>query len=164
MLSRLFPRSLTNVYQGSRVALWLLVPILVMKTVIGFNLSGLNPFVSAAEILQTVDGVRLDLFSREAATAVIESSAAWGIAQLALCLFVWLILLRYRAGLPAAILVLLIEQIGRTGHGLVRIGVDMVAGSKLPAAGGLINLGMAIALVAAFVISLVARRPIGSTP
>jgi hypothetical protein len=161
MLARLFPRSLTNDYQGSWAALWLLAPVLRIKTVIGFNFSGLNPFINAREVLQTVDGVALDSFGPAAAAAILESAGAWGMALLALCLFCWLVIVRYRAGLPAAILVLWVEQIGRTGAGAVRVVAEIVARSELPAAGALINLAMTALLTLALLLSLVrVRRPI----
>ena len=59
----LFPRALTNTYLGSWVAVWLVVPVLIVKTLIGFNFSGLNPLVSVAGILESVDGVPLSSFS-----------------------------------------------------------------------------------------------------
>lgn len=161
MLGRLFPRSLTNTYQGSWAALLLLLPVLIMKTVIGFNFSGLNPFISASEVLQTVDGVPLDTFSPEAAATIVNSAVAWGMALLALCLFVWLVVVRYRAGLPAAILVLLGEQVGRTGVDTARLVAEVVATPAMPATGGLINLGMAAFLAIALLLSLARARPLG---
>lgn len=160
MLGRLFPRSLTNAYQGSRAALFLLLPVLIMKTVMGFNFSGLNPFIRVSEILQTVDGVPLDTFSPEAAATIVGSAGAWGMALFALCLFVWLVLVRYRAGLPAAILVLLGEQVGRTGVDTVRLVTELVATPALPGAGALINLVMTAFLVIALPLSLVRVRPL----
>jgi hypothetical protein len=158
MLGRLFPRSLTNAYQGSWVAVWLLAPVLIIKTLMGFNFSGLNPLINVGEILQSVDGVPLDTFSDEAAAAVMNSAHAWGVALFALCLFVWLILVRYRAGLPVAILVLLIEQVGRSGAGSLRAITEEAAGSATPTAGALINLGLSAALAIAFVLSLLPVR------
>jgi hypothetical protein len=160
MLTRLFPRSLTNAYQGSWAALWLLAPVLLMKTVIGFNFSGLNPFISVSEVLQTVDGVPLDTFSPEAAATIVDSAGAWGMALFALCLFCWLVIARYRAGLPAAILVLLIEQVGRTGVGTVRVVAEIVATSEMLAAGAWINLAMTALLTIALLLSLVRVRPL----
>jgi hypothetical protein len=162
MLDRLFPRSLTNAYQGSWISVWLLTPVLIAKTLMGFNFSGLNPFVDVREVLQTVDGVPLDTFSREAAVAVVESAGAWGVALFALCLFVWLILVRYRAGLPAAITVLVIEQVGRTGADAVRVVGQMVGGSATPGAGAIINLSMMALLAFALVLSLTSARRLSS--
>lgn len=160
MPGRLFPRSLTNDYQGSWAAPCLLAPVLIMKTVIGFNFSGLNPFVSVGEVLQTVDGVPLDTFSPEAAATIVDTASAWGMAQFALCLFVWLVVVRYRAGLPAAILVLLSEQLGRTGVGTARLVAELLATPAMPAAGALINLGMTAFLTIALLLSLVRARPL----
>jgi hypothetical protein len=158
MLVRLFPRSLTNAYQGSWAAVWLLAPVLLIKTLMGFNFSGLNPLIDVGEILQSVDGVPLDTFSDAAASAVLNSAGAWGMALFALCWFVWLILVRYRAGLPVAILVLLIEQVGRTGVGTARAIAEAAAGSATPTTGALINLALSAALAIAFVLSLLRVR------
>ena len=91
MLSRLFPRTLTNTYQGSWIALWLLAPVLVIKTLMGFNFSGLNPLVNVADILSTVDGVPIETFTQEAAKAVLASAkpARFGPSSLASYLVVW---------------------------------------------------------------------------
>lgn len=160
MLGRLFPKSITNAYQGSWAALLVLLPVLLMKTVIGFNFSGLNPFISVSEVLQAVDGVPLDTFSPEAAATIVDTAGAWGMALLALCLFVWLVVVRYRAGLPVAILALLIEQVGRTGVATARLVAELVATPAMPAAGALINLGMTVFLTIALLLSLVRARPL----
>jgi predicted dehydrogenase len=51
-------------------------------------------------------------FSGATDATVVRSAGAWGAALFALCLFAWLVLIRYRAGLPAAILVLRSEVCG----------------------------------------------------
>jgi hypothetical protein len=154
MLSRLFPESLTNIYLGSWLALWLFLPVLIVKTLMGANFSGLNPFIDAAEILRTVDGVPLDSFSQAAAASVVESAAAWGMALLSLCLFAWIIVVRYRAGLPLAILMLLIEQIGRTGVGLIASITAFVVETAPLTLGAIINMTMSGLLLIAFLLSL----------
>src|SRR5690242_21480896 len=129
MFGRLFPRNLTNDYQGSWIGIWLFVPVLIVKTLMGVNFSGLNPLINVSEILRTVDGVPLDTFSSAAARSVIQSSAAWGMALFGLCLFAWIIVIRYRAGLPLAILIILIEQIGRTAAGSMNALAALIAGT-----------------------------------
>lgn len=157
MLSRLFPRALTNTYQGSWIALWLLAPVLVIKTLMGFNFSGLNPLVNVADILSTVDGVPIETFTQEAAKAVL-ASAAWGVALFVLCLVVWTILLRYRAGIPLAALFLLLEQIGRTGAASARHVSALLAGSDTVTLGAIINLSLSALLLTAFGLSLLRVR------
>lgn len=153
MLSRLFPRDLTNAYEGSWVALWLFVPVLIVKTLMGANFSGFNPFVDVAEILRTVDGVPLDTFSSDAAQSVLASAAAWGVALFTLCLWAWIVVIRYRAGLSLAILMLVVEQIGRTGAGSIR-SLAAFADGAAPTLGAMINLTMSGLLIIAFALSL----------
>jgi hypothetical protein len=159
MLGRLFPRSLSNAYQGSRWAIVLLLPVLLMKTLIGFNFSGVNPYVDVREILKTVDGVPLDTFSPQAVASVLDASGAWGAALFALCLLAWIILIRFRAGLPLAIMALLVEQLLRTGADTLAVVQRIAAGTAQLAPGAMINLGMSALLVSAFVFSLLAVRP-----
>ncbi|MEQ1489467.1 MAG: hypothetical protein ABL932_02855 [Terricaulis sp.] len=162
MLGRLFPRSLDNSYEGSWIAVWLFAPVLIAKTLMGFNFSGLNPIIDVGEILRTVDGVPLDTFSQEAAAAVIATAAAWGVALFTLCMFAWLVLFRYRAALPLAILLFLVEQIGRTGAGSVLALSKLIAGSTALSMGAIINLTMSALLIAAMALSLVRVRKLGS--
>ena len=160
MLERLFPRSLTNAYQGSWLALWLFAPVLLAKTLMGFNFRGLNPIIDVGEILRTVDGVPLDTFS--AAAAVVDSAGAWGMALFTLCLFAWIALFRYRAAVPLAILLLLIEQIGRTGTGSVLALSKLIEGSTALSMGAIINLAMSALLIAAEALSLLRVRKLDS--
>jgi hypothetical protein len=158
MLHRLFPRNLTNAYEGSWVAVWLFAPILIIKTLMGFNFTGLNPFIDVREILENVDGVPISTFTPDAAEAVVHSSGAWGLALLTLCVFAWVILIRYRAALPLAILLISIEQVGRTGAGALRSISELIATSAAPTAGAIINIAMSTFLTAAFVLSLLPAR------
>jgi hypothetical protein len=162
MLNRLFPEILSNAYQGSWAAVWLLVPVLILKTVIGFNLSGLNPFVDVGEILRSADGVPLDTFTPAAAARIIDAAGAWGMAMCGLCLAIWLIVIRYRAGLPIGILILLIEQTGRTGAGTVRLIAKLAAGAAPITPGAIINLTMTTLLILAFALALLRDRLAGS--
>ena len=157
-MRRLLPRTLSNAFHGPWLALILLVPVLIVKTVIGFNFSGLNPLVDVGQILQTVDGVPLDTFTPDARSAVISASQAWGAALFALCLFVWIALIRYREAMPLATLLLLTEQLIRTGAAPVRAAFEAITGGAALHAGAMINLGMTLLLAAAFGLSLMVVR------
>jgi hypothetical protein len=160
MFKRLFPSILGKDYHGSWAALWLLLPVLLMKTLIGVNFSGFNPIISIAEVLKSADGVPMDSFTPEVSQYLETFANAWGVALLMLCLFVWLAVLRYRSALPLAILLLLLEQLGRTGSGIFKLLERMAGGSMPTAPGGYINLGMTAILLIAMLLSLRNRRAV----
>lgn len=62
MLGRLFPKQLDNDYRGSVLAIWLLVPLALVKTLQGASVAG-----RSRSILETVDRVPLSSFPPEAA-------------------------------------------------------------------------------------------------
>jgi hypothetical protein len=157
MLNRLLPSSLSNQGIAPIVALVLFVPILAMKTLIGLGIADLNPFARAADILQNVDAIPLDSFPAAAREAVVSSAKAWGVAMLALCGLLWVVVARYRSALPLAILTLLVEQLLRTGHAVPRT-LERLFGGEEVSAGSLVNLGMTGVLVLAFVIALLPGR------
>src|SRR5689334_4823124 len=97
LLTHLFPRQIDNFYQGHVLAVWLFVPVLAMKTLMGFNVGGLNPFISSRFILATADGVPVDTYPPDAAAHLVFTFAAWGLALFVLTLFSWIVLIRYRA-------------------------------------------------------------------
>lgn len=153
MLNPIFPRQFDNVYRGSRIAIVLLAPVLLMKTLIGVNISGLNPWISTRFVIAKADGVPLDAFSPQAQEIVVFMSASWGLGLLLLCLLTLVALIRYRAMLPFAILLLAVEQVGR----------KILTAAILPPGdpfrfGSLINWGFSIALVIALILSLTPRR------
>lgn len=105
MLERILPRSIDNTYRGNRVALWLFVPILVMKTGIAFG-----TIFNGRNAAQGADGIPLDTLGVAGAQAVIAMFAAWGLAQVVISFFGWLALFRYRAMIPLMFIVLLVEH------------------------------------------------------
>ncbi len=157
----LFALELNNDGRGYLSPICALVPVLVAKTLIAVNFSGLNPFIDVAEILLTADGIPVDQFSPEARFATVDLAKAWGAAMLALCAICWLVIVRYRTGLPIVILALLLEQGVRTGDGLVTAATNLISGHGA-SVGGMINLGMTALLVLALVLALAfgrARKP-----
>jgi hypothetical protein len=65
MLTRLFPRQIDNDYQGWRLAIWLLVPLALVKLLQGANVAGLFGPGNSRQILEGVDKVPLGAFPAE---------------------------------------------------------------------------------------------------
>jgi hypothetical protein len=57
MLTRLFPRQIDNDYRGRVIAIWLLVPLALVKLLQGASVAGLNPLTTSRRILETADRV-----------------------------------------------------------------------------------------------------------
>ncbi len=159
MLSHLFPRTIDNFYQGHVLALWLFVPVVLLKTVMGFNVAGLNPWVSSRYILQTADGVPVESFSAYGASVVVFMFASWGLGLLILQLLSIVVLIRYRAMLPLMILAVTFEQVGRKGVALIN--PILSSGDGQVSAGFWINLALSAALLLSLTLSLlkVAKTP-----
>ena len=153
MLNRIFPKQFDNNYQGNKLAIWLLVPIVLMKLVMGAGAAGLNPWVSNRFIATNADGFPLDTFGVEAASVVMFLFASWGLALLVLNLLGIVVLIRYRAMIPLMYVLLSIEQFGRKGISLVSPIVKAVETGGI-SFGFLINSGLMAALVIGLVMSL----------
>ncbi len=156
MLNRLFPRQIDNSYQGHPAAIWLFVPVLLMKTAMGFNVAGLNPWISSRFIIQAADGVPIDAYPAEAASMAVFLFAAWGLALLVLALLGVVVLIRYRAMLPLMFLALAIEQLGRKVLASVHLAAS--AGEDGASIAALINWGFTAALVLGLALSLMRSR------
>lgn len=158
MLSRLFPKQIDNDYRGLWLAIWLLVPVVLIKLAMGFNVAGLNPWVSNRMVAERADGIPLDGFGVEAASTVMFMFASWGLMLLLVNLLALLALIRYRAMVPLIFLLLTLEQVGRKVIGtlspIVREAAVKADGLS-PAV--LINWGFLIVLAIGLVLSLLPR-------
>lgn len=153
MFARLFPRTIDNDYRGSWLAIWLLAPVLLLKTLMGINVAGLNPWISSRYVMVKADGIPLDTFSPEAQEISVFLFTSWGLGLLMLCFLAVVALIRYRAMLPLAILLLAIEQIGR------KIISTLIMSPGDPFSfGAVINWGLSIALILALVLSVTPRK------
>jgi hypothetical protein len=157
MLNRLFPRQIDNTYEGHVLAIWLLAPIVVLKMMMGFNVSGLNPWVSSRFVLTSADAIPVDTYAPEVASVVVFMFQSWGLALLVLASLGALALLRYRAMLPLMYLALAIEQIGRKAISLVSPIIRAEAASGISFA-VVINWALSAALVLGFMLSLMPSR------
>ena len=107
MLNRLLPRSADNLYSGWRSALWLLGLFIALKLVMGFN-----SIFNTASVAQGADRIPIDVMG-SAASTVLMFFALTMLGQLILALVALVILIRYRALVPLAFLLLLAEQLAR---------------------------------------------------
>jgi hypothetical protein len=153
MLSRIFPKQFDNTYRGHWLAIWIFVPVVLVKLIMGVNVAGLNPLISNLDILKTADGVPLDTFGAEAASTVVFLFASWALGLLLLSLLAIVVLIRYRAMIPLMYLLLSIEQIGRKALLLINPIVRAVETEGI-SFGAFINWGLTAALVIGFVLSL----------
>ena len=157
MLSRLFPKQFDNTYQGYQVAIWLLVPIVLLKFAMGLNVAGLNPWVSNSTVAETADGIPLASFGLEAASTVMFLFASWGLILFTLGLLGIVVLIRYRAMIPFLYLLISIEQFGRfwiaKTNPIVKAAKTAVATDAIPV-GVMINWGFMAVLAIGFALSV----------
>ena len=108
MIDRIFPRTIDNQYRGAKAALWMLGILVLLK-----GAMGLNVIFNGQRVATTADGIPLQTFTPAGATAVVSFFALWGLAILLFSLLGLLALVRYRAMVPLAFLLLLVEHLGR---------------------------------------------------
>ena len=160
--SHIFPKQFDNTYHGNWLAIWIFVPIVLVKLIMGVNVAGLDPLISNIDILKTADRVPLDTFGAEAASTVIFLYASWALGLLLLSLLAIVALVRYRAMIPLIYLLLTIEQVGRKGLLLINpivrapiVGAGETGGISI---GTLINWGLTAGLLIGFLLSLQTRE------
>jgi hypothetical protein len=115
MLNRIFPKQLDDRYRGHKLALWLLYPLTFMN--VGIALVGIFSKDGGA---QSADGIPLDTFVAGGAETVIAVVAILGLAKLLLGLLGVLALFRYRAMIPLVFVIIVVDQLGRKGIGLMK--------------------------------------------
>lgn len=115
MLDRLFPRQLTNDYQGSPLAKWVFIAL----TVLTIARSLIHVFApdGGAKSIATIP---LDTFSANAAASVILIFSLWGLSQLLIGLIYVVVIWRYQMWLPFMYLLVVVEYGMRIFLGLVK--------------------------------------------
>ncbi len=108
MLNRLLPRQVDNTYHGYKLALWLFALVMLMKVAMS-----VNSIFNGHMVASSADGIPLDTFTPASAQAVVSLFAAWGLAQLVICLLCIVVLARYRALVPFMFALLLLEHLSR---------------------------------------------------
>ncbi|HXI01933.1 MAG TPA: hypothetical protein VNI57_02045 [Candidatus Saccharimonadales bacterium] len=152
MLDRILPRSIDNTYRGHLLALWLFVPVLIVKTGIAFG-----TIVNGRSAARSADGIPLETFGAAGAEAVVALFAIWGLSQLVLSVFGVLAFVRYRAMIPLMFLLLLLEHLTRRWI----LFVKPIARTGRPP-GLWINLGLLVLMIAGLALSLWSRPPSSS--
>ncbi|MFC5571007.1 hypothetical protein ACFPN1_13150 [Lysobacter yangpyeongensis] len=95
MLSRIFPGRVDNRFRGRTLALWLFVPLALLKLALG-----LVHILRADGGAQSVSTIPLDTYPAGASQNVIALMARMGAEQVLLGLLFLVVLLRYRALVP----------------------------------------------------------------
>jgi hypothetical protein len=150
-LYQIFPQRIDNSYLGHPVAIWLFIPVVVLKT--GIALATIFNGHSAA---QSADGIPLDSFGAGGAEAVVALFAIWGLAQLVFCVLGILALTRYRAMIPFLFVLFLLEHLARRWILLVK----PIARTGTPP-GTYVNLAILALTIVGLVLSL-RNRPSAS--
>jgi hypothetical protein len=151
MLSRIFPAQIDNNYRGHRLAIWLLVPIILLRALIGFN-----SIFFARTVATSADGVPLDSFSAAGAETVLALFALLGLFSLLLALLGLVVLVRYRTMIPFLYLFLLIQEVGNKAV-LLAYPVTRSASSGVPAGSIVVFTILAMTLIG-LVLSLTKDR------
>lgn len=145
MLQRIFPRQIDNAYRGYWFAVWLLVPLVLLKLAMGVNV-----MINTRDIIEGVDGIPLSTFGAEAQKHLVFSFQAWALGLFLLAALGLLALVRYRAMIPLIYLLLLAENAGRKV-------ISVASGSPLvgaPSTATLINVLLIAALLIGFALSI----------
>jgi hypothetical protein len=115
MFSRIFPERFDNDFRGSRMAIWLFVPLIFIKFMMGFNSVFFTRFVATS-----ADGLNLAAYGQQGAEAVLSLYALLGVAMALLALIGVAALVRYRTMIPFLYLVLLVQEIAGRGLSIWR--------------------------------------------
>ena len=148
MLSRLLPPLANFTYTGSRVSLWLLGVVLILKLAIA-----LGAIFNGHYAASVADGIPIDSYTPQGTQAFLSVFASLGLSQFVLGLFGVLVLLKYRPLVPIFLLVLLLEYLARKG-----IGVYLPIARTGNAVGGAINWAIFGVMLLAFVLSMRQRN------
>jgi hypothetical protein len=108
MFDQFLPKQIDNSYRGQKAAIWIFVPLLLLKVVMSVNSIFIGHMVATS-----ADGIPLDTFPPAAARAMISFLAMWGLGHFVLCALCILVLVRYRRMIPFMFGVLLLEHLIR---------------------------------------------------
>jgi len=149
MLRLLFPPRFDNVFSGQRIALWILAPVLLFRTMIG-----INSMAVPRQVATKADSIPSDSFGPTAAASIIQMFAHLGLFYLTVSALGWLALFRYRSMVPLIYLLIVVEQVGNKL-------LQLLYAHPMPGSvttGALIVRGILALAVTGLVLSLIKRR------
>lgn len=104
MLDRVFPRQLSNDYQGSPLAKWVFIGV----TILTIARSLIHVFAPDGGA-QSIATIPLDTYSANAAATVILIFSLWGLSQLLIGLIYVVVIWRYQMWIPFMYLLMVVE-------------------------------------------------------
>jgi len=149
MLAQLLTPPTAFSYAGSRLAIWLASVVVLLKMAIA-----LGAIFNGHYAASVADGIPLETYTLAGAQAVLGLFGSLGFSQLLLGLVGVLVIARNRALLPAYLVLLLVENLGRKLLALA-LPIPRVGGSG----GVLVTWAMAGLLLLALVLSLRPSAP-----
>src|ERR1700679_4183105 len=153
LLERLLPRQIDNLYRGRRLALWLLIPVVLTRLVMGANSIINTRFVASGP-----DAIPLSSYGTAAAQAVVGLFAVLGLSHLLVALQGVVVLIRYRALVPLFYLLLLAYALGGEAVPTLR----PIASNATPGFGVSLSLVHLAATILGFGLSLAPAPPFES--
>jgi hypothetical protein len=152
MFSRIFPKQFDNTYHGRWLAVWIFVPVVLLKAT-----QGVNSIIMTRQVMTTADGIPLDAYGAAGAEAAIAMFALLGLYLLILPFQSVVVLIRYRAMIPFMYLLLLLVQVSSRvllmAHPIVRSGAQSMGFGGQPI-GFYVNLAILAMTLIGFVLSL----------
>ena len=115
MLYKLFPKELSNTYQGEAIAKWVFVVMIILA--IGRSLAHIFFPDGGAHSIATIP---LNDFTASGTTVIIDIFAQWGLTQLMFGLLYVIILWRYQLLIPLMWLFIFFKWAGRLLLGLAK--------------------------------------------
>jgi hypothetical protein len=156
MLAHIFPKQFDNNYRGLWLAVWLFVPLMLLKAV-----QGVNSMILTRLVLSGADGIPVDQFDSAAGDVVVALFALLGMYLLIIPLQSLIVLVRYRSMIPFMYLMFTVAQIAARVLNLMH----PIARPGGPPIGFTINLAIFTLTLVGFALSLsnraevTARRP-----
>ena len=108
MFRRIFLSNIDNLFRGKRIALWIFIIVLIIKTA-----QNLFVIIGGASIISSADGIPLERYSQEAAQTIVYLWTYVGFIRLLILILGFLILFRYRSLIPLMFVFLLLQDISR---------------------------------------------------